>query len=47
MLEHSIPRFEDHVERRFRGATDVSKAACLDYLGKFHLRFLSSIMASS
>ena len=37
MLEHSIPRLEDHVERRFRGATDLSKAACLDYLGKFHL----------
>src|SRR5262249_25551258 len=35
--EHSIPRLEDHVERRFRGATDLSKAACSDYLGKFHL----------
>ena len=37
MLERSIPRLEDHVERRFRGATDLSKAACLDYRGKFHL----------
>jgi len=33
----SMSRLEDHVESRFRGATDLSKAACLDYLGKFHL----------
>src|ERR1700747_2973263 len=25
MLEHSIPRLEDHVERRFRGSTDLTK----------------------
>src|SRR6516165_4829271 len=28
---------QDHVEWRFRSASDPRKAACLDYLGKFHL----------
>ena len=32
-----MSRLEDHVESRFRGATNLSEAACLDYLGKFHL----------
>src|SRR5258707_9427550 len=38
----SRPGLENHVDRRFRGATDLTEAACLDYLGQFCLSGLGA-----
>ena len=40
--ETSVPRFENHVKRRFRGSTDLTEAARLDYLGQFRLSGLGA-----
>jgi hypothetical protein len=38
----SMTRLEDHVERRFRSATDLTEATCLDYLSQFRLSCLGA-----
>jgi hypothetical protein len=37
-----VPRLENHVNRRFRGATNLCEAAGLDDLGQFRLSGLGA-----
>src|SRR6516162_271884 len=42
MLEYLMPGFEDHVKRRFRGATNPAESPCPDHLGEFPLSGLGA-----
>ena len=44
--QNSVSRFENHIKRRFRGATDLTEAACLDYFGQFRLSGLGAPLMS-
>jgi hypothetical protein len=42
MLEYLMPGFEDHIKRRFCGASNPAESSCLDHFGEFPLSGLGA-----